>query len=196
MADKPKTEKWKAARTKNLSAGQMQQAVRIVGQRKAGAPVRTERVTAKERKASQDFVNIGTTKWLTASERGGKGRGGLLVDQSGNPVTGTVKLPSGQSATYVRGKRIGVVRAGGSSAGEDKTKNPPPKTTGPRGMSMRSAELMRKDRNASRTSGTILSGRPVSAQQVSAAARKRAQERKKQTYWDPVAGKWIMPGRK
>ena len=130
MADQPKTEKWKRARTKDLSASQMKRAQRVVG----GG--RMEKVTAKERKAAKDFVNIGTTKWMTSAERGGKGRGGLLVDASGKAVTGTVKLPSGQSATYVRGKRIGVPRAGsaGTRAKTDtgrttgKTTTPPPKT--------------------------------------------------------------------
>lgn len=126
MAEK-KTEKWKSARTKNLSESQAKQAKRVVG----GG--RMEKVTAAERKAAKDFVNIGSTKWMTAKERGGKGRGGLLVDSSGKAVTGTVKLPSGQSAMYVRGKRIGVARgtAGGRKTGgrtTDKTGNPPPKT--------------------------------------------------------------------
>jgi hypothetical protein len=102
-----KTEKWKAARTKNLTAAQMKQARRVVGGK------RSEAVSGTERKAAKKAVDISGTKWMTASERGGKGRGGLLVDSSGKAVTGTVTLPSGQKATYVRGKRIGVVAGGG-----------------------------------------------------------------------------------
>ena len=111
MAEKPKSEKWKGARTRNLTAAQQKQAKRIVG----GG--RSEKVTAAERKAAQAKVDIGQTKWVTAKDRGGAGRGGLLTDTSGKAVTGTVTLPSGKTATYVRGKRIGVVAAAGGGGG-------------------------------------------------------------------------------
>lgn len=114
MAEKSKSEKWKGARTRNLTASQQESAKRIVGGGK------TERVSAQERKAAQKSIDIGQTKWTTAKERGGKGVGGLLTDASGKAVTGTVTLPSGKKATYVRGKRIGVVGGrGGSTGGSD-----------------------------------------------------------------------------
>lgn len=125
MAEKPKSEKWKGARTRNLTAAQQKQAKRIVG----GG--RSEKVTAAERKASQAKVDIGQTKWVTAKDRGGAGRGGLLTDTSGKAVTGTVTLPSGKTATYVRGKRIGVVAkaGGGPSTTRRVTPKPKPRTT-------------------------------------------------------------------
>lgn len=112
-----KSEKWKGSRTRNLSAKQQEKAKRIVGTK--NGKTRTEDVTAAERKAAKSSVDIGQTKWTTAAERGGKGRGGLLTDTSGKAVTGTVTLPSGKKATYVRGKRIGIVatRPGGGGAG-------------------------------------------------------------------------------
>lgn len=107
MAEKPKSEKWKGAKTRNLTAKQQEKAKRIVG----GG--RSEKVKADELKAARaNTIDIGTTKWTTAAERktaGQKGRGGLLTDSSGKALTGTVKLPSGKTATYVRGKRIGIV---------------------------------------------------------------------------------------
>ena len=107
MAEKPKSEKWKGAKTRNLSAKQQEKAKRIVG----GG--RSEKVKAEELKTARaNTIDIGTTKWTTAAERktaGQKGRGGLLTDASGKALTGTVKLPSGKTATYVRGKRIGIV---------------------------------------------------------------------------------------
>lgn len=96
----------------------MRQAKRIVGKK------RTEKVTGLELRGAAKPVDIGTTKWMSAAERGGKGRGGLLVDRSGKAVTGTVTLPSGQSAMYVRGKRIGVARA----TPQKKTSRAPSKT--------------------------------------------------------------------
>lgn len=107
MAEKPKSEKWKGAKTRNLTAKQQEKAKRIVG----GG--RSEKVKAEELKTARaNTIDIGTTKWMKAAERktaGQKGRGGLLTDASGKALTGTVKLPSGKTATYVRGKRIGVV---------------------------------------------------------------------------------------
>ena len=125
---------WKAGRTVNLSAQQQRKAKRIVG----GG--RTEKVTAGERKAARTAVDIGQTKWAKQSERGGRGVGGLLVDSSGKAVTGTVKLPGGGTATYVRGKRIGVtpkVKApaprpsgGGQKPSSTKPQATPAKTAG------------------------------------------------------------------
>lgn len=112
-----KSKNWSQAKTKDLTDKQLGQARRLVG------PKRSEAVTAKElRAAKSDFVNISSTRWLSAEERGGKGRGGLLVDSSGAPVTGTVTLPSGKAVRYVRGKRIGAMKANGSGRG----KTPPP----------------------------------------------------------------------
>lgn len=175
---KPKSEKWKRAQTKNLSESQMKQAKRVVG----GG--RMEKVTAAERKAAKDFVNIGTTKWMTSAERGGKGRGGLLVDASGKAVTGTVKLPSGQSATYVRGKRVGVARGGAStSRGNDTSKEDTGrKRVGP--MSSSSAEALRRARNQDRRTGagsgsqSTMSNR-AALERSRAAARRRALAKRK-----------------
>lgn len=101
----------KKVRTRNLTSKQEKKAVRIVGGGKS------EKVTQAERAAMKKSVDIGQTKWTKASERGGKGVGGLLTDASGKAVTGTVKLASGKTATYVRGKRIGVVGGGTGSGG-------------------------------------------------------------------------------
>jgi hypothetical protein len=139
------SEVWKSAKTRNLSAQQMRQAKRIVGKK------RTEKVTGLELFGAAKPVDIGTTKWLEAKDRGGKGRGGLLVNQSGQAVTGTVKLPSGQSAMYVRGKRIGVARgAASTSRGNDTSTGR--KRVGP--MSSSSAEALRRARNQDRRTGS------------------------------------------
>ena len=108
-----KTEKWKAARTKNLTAAQMKQARRVVGGK------RSEAVSGTERKAAKKAVDISGTKWMKASERGGKGRGGLLVDSSGKAVTGTVTLPSGQKC--FRLNQNPLVRCRPSSIASKKT---------------------------------------------------------------------------
>lgn len=91
----------------NLTAAQRKAAVRVVGTK--GGKTRTESVKAKERAASRKAVDISTTKWNTVKDRGGKGRGGLLTGADGKPVTGTVKLANGKTASYVRGKRISVM---------------------------------------------------------------------------------------
>jgi hypothetical protein len=118
VAEKPKPGKW-VGKTKNLTAKQTKKAVRVVG----GG--RTEKITAKERSAAKKTaVDIGTTKWQTKADRGGAGRGGLLTGADGKPVTGTVKLPSGKSVQYVRGKRASVM------APAKKTAKPAPRSTG------------------------------------------------------------------
>ena len=111
MAEKPKKNKW-AGRSTNLTKKQEKKAVRVVGTK--GGKTRTEAVKKSERVASRKSVDIGQTKWMKASERkaaGQKGRGGLLVGTDGKPVTGTVTLPSGKKAQYVRGKRISAMPA-------------------------------------------------------------------------------------
>ena len=114
-----KSEKWKGVKTRNLSAKQQEQAKRIVG----GG--RTEKVKADELKAARGTtLDINQTKWMTAKDRGGAGRGGLLTDASGKALTGTVKLPSGKTATYVRGKRLGV--AGGQAPSSARGQKPTP----------------------------------------------------------------------
>lgn len=101
-----KVSNWKGKDT-NLTAAQRKAAVRVVGTK--GGKTRTEAVKKAERAASRKAVDISTTKWNTAKDRGGKGRGGLLTGADGKPVTGTVKLPNGRTASYVRGKRISVM---------------------------------------------------------------------------------------
>jgi hypothetical protein len=186
---KPKTEKWERARTKDLSASQLKRAQRVVG----GG--RMEKVTAKERKAAGKGVDIGTTKWMTAAERGGKGRGGLLVDASGKAVTGTVKLPSGQSAMYVRGKRVGVPRAGSagtraktdSGGTTDKTTITPPPPPGARKFNV----------GPGRGAGISTPPKVLTVQQRAersrAASRKRAIARRRGMVWDVQKMRWVMP---
>lgn len=155
-----KGEVWAAGATRNLTAKQVKQGQRVVG----GG--RSEAVKKSEAKAAKQTVDIGTTKWQTKSERGGKGRGGLLTDQSGKAVTGTVKLPSGATATYVRGKRVmsggtaargggGAPRGGGGNAPAAPKSPPKPRT----GMEMPGGSSGR------------LSGPPISSR-VSPRARK------------------------
>jgi len=98
----PKSEKWKApGKTRNLTEQQVKAGSRVVG----GG--RTERLKKGEGQAAVSTkLDINQTKWMTAKERGGKGRGGLLTDASGKALTGTVTLPSGARAAYVRGKRV------------------------------------------------------------------------------------------
>ena len=180
---KPKTEKWERARTKDLSASQMKKAQRVVG----GG--RMEKVTAKERKAAGKDVPIGTTKWMTSAERGGKGRGGLLVDASGKAVTGTVKLPSGQSATYVRGKRIGVPRAGsagtraktgGGGTSKEKKITPPPSGSGPsRAMPPYGKRVTRSTATPPPSSTSVQQGRGRNPKRASG------------VMWSEKLGKWI-----
>lgn len=105
---------WKG-KTTNLSKKEVQSGRRIVGGSR-----RTEKVTGAERKSSRKAVDISGTKWQTAKERGGKGVGGLLTDASGKAITGTVTLPSGKKAVYVRGKRVQAQKAtprGGGGGG-------------------------------------------------------------------------------
>ena len=94
-------------KTRNLTEQQVKQGQRAVG----GG--RTERLKKGEGAAAMAKVDIGQTKWTTAKERGGAGRGGLLTDASGKAVTGTVTLPSGKTASYVRGKRVTTMPSGG-----------------------------------------------------------------------------------
>lgn len=124
-----KSEVWsKAGKTRNLSEKQVKQGQRAVG----GG--RTERLKKGEGAAAMKEVNIGETKWMSKGERGGKGRGGLLVDASGKAITGTVTLPSGAKASYVRGKRVTTApkaaapsrmsRGGGGGGGNNKPAAP------------------------------------------------------------------------
>jgi hypothetical protein len=189
MADQPKTEKWKRARTKDLSASQMKRAQRVVG----GG--RMEKVTAKERKAAGKGVDIGTTKWLEAKDRGGKGRGGLLVDASGKAVTGTVKLPSGQSAMYVRGKRIGVPRAGsaGTRAKTDTGRTTDKTTTTPPPPPSASKFNVGPGRGAGISTPPKVLTAQQRAERSRAAARKRAIARRRGMVWDVQKMRWVMP---
>ena len=170
----PKKKSWQGKKTTGLSTAELQKAGRIVGKGKS------ETVTARElKRATQDFVNIGSTRWMTAAERGGKGVGGLLVDASGRPVTGTVTLPGGKSAVYVRGKRIGVGKSSGGGAKPktpDRPANRPSVTrlTGPSAMQLRKAQMATaRDRSASQA--------PVrrSTGGLTVAQRKRLQQGRK-----------------
>ena len=64
-------------------------------------------ITKKESKAAAKNIDISQTQWKKASERTGpRAKGGIVVDKSGKPITGTVKMANGRTATYVRGKRV------------------------------------------------------------------------------------------
>lgn len=141
-----KSEVWakSGAKTRNLTAAEQKKAVRIIGGK------RTEKVTATERKSAKATVDISGTKWMKADERAGKGRGGLLTDMSGKAITGTVRLPSGAMATYVRGKRIGVTGGRNGGGGNGNGGGGPKSSGGPKTPSMSSIEKLRKARNQDR----------------------------------------------
>jgi len=64
-------------------------------------------ITKKESKAAAKNIDISQTRWKAPSERTGpRAKGGIVVDKSGKPITGTVKMANGRTATYVRGKRV------------------------------------------------------------------------------------------
>lgn len=131
-----KSEVWaKAGKTRNLTEKQVKQGQRAIG----GG--RSERLKKGEGAAAMNAVKISDTKWMSKGERGGKGRGGLLVDASGKAVTGTVTLASGAKASYVRGKRVTTAgpkaaaparmgRGGGGGGGGNKPPAAPPRRTG------------------------------------------------------------------
>lgn len=105
MAKKNDQSNWRG-KDRNLTTEQAARARRLTG----GG--RSQAITDEERTAAaSNQVDVGTTKWMTAKERGGKGRGGLAVGADGKAITGTVKMPDGSSVQYVRGKRIGVLPA-------------------------------------------------------------------------------------
>lgn len=170
-----KSEKWKGAKTRNLTAKQQEKAKRIVG----GG--RTEKVTKAERKAAGTEVKIGDTKWMTAKERkaaGQKGRGGLLTDASGKAITGTVTLASGKKAQYVRGKRIGVVaKKPTTGSGPSRTRTNVSRTSTPR-VSADQAE--RRAMGGTTGAGSV---RPATAspRQMSAQYRQQAAARRRMT---------------
>lgn len=126
-----KAKDWKG-KTTNLSKPEVAKGRRVVGGGR-----KTERVTTAERKAARKAVDISGTQWQTAKQRGGKGVGGLLTDASGKAVTGTVTLPSGKKAVYVRGKRVQAQpvkpsgTGGGKGSGGNDGKPTAPKPSGP-----------------------------------------------------------------
>ena len=174
MADKPKKNRW-AGKSTNLTKKQEKKAVRVVGTK--GGKTRTEAVKKSERVASRKSVDIGQTKWMKASERkaaGQKGRGGLLVGTDGKPVTGTVTLPNGKKAQYVRGKRISAMpakktaapRGGGGGGGGGGG-------TGSQGALSAAERTKLQQGRPNWQSGSTRTSAGPSAQQVAAAARQR-----------------------
>jgi len=165
-------EAWKKTpgKTRNLSEKQVKQGQRAVG----GG--QTERLKKGEGAAAMKSVDIGQTKWMTKSDRGGAGRGGLLVDSSGKAVTGTVKLPSGAMASYVRGKRVTTMpkaATASKSSGGGGGGNIPPRNTPPAPVTRNSPQA--------RQEGT----RPKPNPRMSEAARKRVAARKWGLTLDP-----------
>lgn len=136
MAPAKKPEVWEKTKgkTRNLTEKQVKAGSRVIG----GG--RTERLKKGEGQAAVSTqLDINQTKWTTAKERGGKGRGGLLTDASGKALTGTVTLPSGAKASYVRGKRVttaaGAARTSRASGPSGPSGPPrPPRPTGGRNV--------------------------------------------------------------
>jgi len=65
-------------------------------------------VTKEEAGQAMKDVDISGTEWRKASDRTGPRAGGGIVvsKETGQAITGKVKLPDGSYATYVRGKRV------------------------------------------------------------------------------------------
>lgn len=93
----------------------------------------------KEVKRAMKSIDIRDTTWKKAETRTGpRAKGGIVVGKDGKPITGTVTLASGKTATYVRGKRVRAVpqkkskgggsMGGGSRGGGTTTKNNIPTT--------------------------------------------------------------------
>lgn len=106
MAETPRAGRYKKQRAKGRKVVGLTKKEVAKG-RRVGKAGRAS-ITKKERKAAYKNKDIGDTKWVKASERTGpRAKGGIVVDKTtGKPITGTVKLPSGKTATYVRGKRV------------------------------------------------------------------------------------------
>ncbi len=104
----------------------------VAAGRRVGKAGRSK-VTKKEAKASYKNIDISQTRWKSAGERTGpRAKGGIVVDKSGKPITGTVKLASGKTATYVRGKRVtykAKPAGGGGGGGGTSASRPKPTTT-------------------------------------------------------------------
>jgi len=89
-------------------------------------------ITKKESKAAAKNIDISQTRWKAPSERTGpRAKGGIVVDKSGKPITGTVKMANGRTATYVRGKRVTYKAKPASRGRGGGTGGSGGKTTGP-----------------------------------------------------------------
>lgn len=132
--------------------------------------LRGKKLTAKQRTRASELKDISQTRWE-------KGRG--VVDKSGKAFTGTVMLASGKTASYVKGRRVGV----GPKRKAPSPPPPPPDGGGTRGagMSSASAERLRNVKNAERTAGGNLSpaqlrkNRALKRSAARSAGRTRAQ---------------------
>ena len=113
MAEIQRSGKYKG-KTRDLTKKQV-----AAGRRVGKAGKRT--IGKKEAKRAMKAIDIRETSWKKAETRTGpRARGGIVVDRAGKPITGTVTLASGKTATYVRGKRVRAVPkkgGGGSGAG-------------------------------------------------------------------------------
>ncbi len=128
-------------KTAGLSSNQMKKATTLKG----------KKVSASQMKKAGELKPISSTKWVE-----GKG----VVGPGGKAFTGTVQLASGKTASYVKGRRIGVAStkpskpAGNGRSGQ--TPNPPP------GGNKNNARLKKQgvrtsklqDRTAARRGGT------------------------------------------
>lgn len=141
-----KNEQWKkAGKTLNLSKKQVASGTRVG---KAGKAT----VSRKEAKQATKAVSISDTTWKKASERTGpRAKGGVLVDKDGKAVTGTVKLASGKTATYVRGKRVAAAQPTSKPAAQPKTVSSKNTNTASPTTTAKNANKLRKVKNSERT---------------------------------------------
>lgn len=106
--------------------------------------LRGKKLTAKQRTRASELKDISQTRWE-------KGRG--VVDKSGKAFTGTVMLASGKTASYVKGRRVGIgpkkkAPSGGGGGGGGMGGG-----TRGAGMSSANAERLRQVKNAERAAG-------------------------------------------
>lgn len=120
---------------------------------------------AEAKKATSTKINISDTSWKSASERTGpRAKGGIVVGKDGKPITGTVTLASGKTATYVRGKRVQAAAK----------KTAPPKRTGGGGSTGKGTTATPKsvsDFSGSTSTSTKSSGPNLTPRQIAAARR-------------------------
>jgi len=115
MAEIKRSGRYKG-KTRNLTQKQVAR-----GRRVGKAGKRT--VGKKEAKQAMKTIDIRDTTWKKASERtGSRAKGGIVVGKDGKPITGTVTLASGKTATYVRGKRVAARGSRKTTTGGGMTK--------------------------------------------------------------------------